>query len=411
MQVRSTVLTNSYGQPAGFNTRKSRTGIVLGLIAAAIALPFTSQKDSSADEPDKTVANRILTEDDRGIIERMANTPRTSDLRPLEEKWVEKIWPTVRQRLINLYKAERSENETIRATLLKQEDRKVKIFYADFVGPKETGDDGGSELNLHVVKYYDEKQLNGNVLRTYVNEHWPINEETGGVLPTETIRVRAQVFKGPLNEPGAEKYFVTDQIQIIWGTNFDGSKGNARIFPYFHRQRLYGDFDQKEKINLRNQLQAPVSSPKSCMSCHHSGSTFTEDIFLKQGEKKINFGGITPDREFTLPFDQHRGYLKYKKYLEERVKAGEVKQNYADRILSSLKSSTSVENHAIVEGLDEAQHIQWFDGDAEIDHRDQATGFKYTANGKTWVKAPYFQRRGELFINDWWARKDLQQIP
>ena len=313
--------------------------------------------------------------------------------------------------MINLYKAERGENEKIRANLLKQEDRKVKIFYADFVGPMETGDDGGSELNLHVVKYYDEKQPNGNVLRTYVNEHWPINEETGGVLPTETIRVRVQVFKGPLNEPGAEKYFITDQIQIIWGTNFDGSKGNASMYPYFHRQRLYGDFDQKEKVNLRNQLQVPVSSPKSCMSCHHSGATFTEDIFLKRGEKRINFGGITPNSEFELPTEQHRGYVKYRKYLEGRVKAGGIKDDYMSRILKSLKNSTSVENPFIVEGLNEAQHIQWFDGDTEIDHREQAIGFKYTANGKTWVKAPYYYRKDELQINTWWARKDLQLIP
>jgi hypothetical protein len=411
MQVRSSFLTKPCEQYSGFHIRKSRLGIALGLIAAAVAIPLSSQRSSSADNPSKTTANRILTEDDREMIEKMAGTSSRTDLRPLEEKWAETVWTTIRQRLISLYKTERSENEKIRSGLIKQEDRKVKIFYGDFVGPGETGDDGGSELNLHVVKYYDNKQPDGNILRTYVNEHWPINEETGGILPTEAIRVRAQVFKGPLNEPGAEKYFITDQIQIIWGTNFDGSKGNARMFPYFHRQRLYGGFDQENKVNLRNQLQVPVSSPKSCMSCHHSGSTFTEDIFLRSGEKKVNFGGITPDREFTLPFDQHRGYLKYKKYLDGRVKAGEIKDDYRDRILKSLQNSTSVENPSIVEGLDEAQSIQWFDGDTEIDHRDQATGFKYTANGKTWVKAPYYQRRGELFINDWWARKDLQLIP
>lgn len=399
------------------NKKPRATLAFVGLLTTIFSLPLLSSKATSADKDQiasRPSSSKEISDKDRETINFLRSFRQGIDLRNQETEWVQMIWPTVRSRLITMYQAEREDNLKLVKREIEDEGRRVKICYTDFVPKDKRGDDGGSELNLHVVKYFDEKQEDSRVLRTYVNEHWPINETTGGILPTEAFRIRVQVFKGELNQEGAEKLFITDMLQCLWGDNFDGSKGNTNMYPFFYRQHLYGTYDKETKTNTKQQLQTPVSSPLKCISCHNSRATFTQDIFLKPFEKRENFGAITPDKEFLKPYHEQKGYTKYKSYLEERVKKGEIKEDYAKAILKDLMNSTNMENPAIVEALKEHTKVGWLEGDTKQEKGGyyNANGFTYTdEKGETWTKAAFDRYKDELFINTWWYKKDLQIIP
>lgn len=413
MRVSGTSSCSSERSFASKAFTKTRIGIALGLLGAAISLPFTSSRDASAEEslyktPGKN-ATQILGEEDKITIDAQRKYDKGRDLKLQETEWAKLVQPTIIQRLTNLYKAEKEDNRLLREGKIQEKGRKVKIFLADFVLPNERGDDGGIGPRLHIVKYDG---------KTYVNEHWPINESTGGVLPTETIRGRTQVFKGSLNEEGAENLFVTDMLQLIWDTNDTGSHPGSP-YPYLFRQNLYGNYKKERKenelANEVNQVQTPVSSPLKCNSCHRSQATFTQSIFLKPSEKRTNFGAITPDNEFEKPYNEQRGFKKYLKYLDERVQKKESTQAYVDSIKKALMDSTRLENPFIVEALGENPTIPWVGADVlgqAFDYDPGAESFTYKAGENRWKKAGYERFRGELIgLGEWWFRENLQLIP
>lgn len=347
-----------------------------------------------------------------------------------EKKWAEKTYPTIRKRLISLYEAEAIDNKLLKEGKICKEERKVKICYTDFVGPEENSFDAGSPLNFHVVKYYDEKQNDGSYLRTYVNEHWPINESTNGILLPEAIRVRVQAFKGKKNGleslklAGAEYLFLTDSIQIIWGINSDGSKGNAYAYPLIYRQHLYGDFDKdkEKKKNAVNQTLVALSSPTSCMSCHHTTATMTEAVF---DTERTNFGAVTPDEEFKKPYEKQRGYKIYMDYLRELVKKGKCTEKFLNAVAKDLLDSTNMQNPYMAEALKENNSLPWTGADYEYERFDfKARSYTYkTKENKVidgvqkeietrWKKAGFDLYLDQLLgVGEWWDRDNLQVIP
>ena len=277
---------------------------------------------------------------------------------------------------------------------MKQSDRKVKIYYPNTVGPKKRGRDKGSELKLHAEKLY----IDPNGLRTYVNEHWPINPETGGILPTEDLRALVEIIEN------GEKHYITDQLQEIWSDNSTGTYPDTMIFARFARQHLYS------RNNKENVVQTPVSSPLSCLECHSSPSKGPLDGFIKIEGKLFNFGPIRPDSDFEKPFNEQPGFIEYAEYLQKRVDLGEITQKYRDAIFKGLQDSTNMENPYIVPVLRENQDIPWLEGDREKNGENSA-GFEYDKDGKIYVREIFRRFGNELNINTWWRRNDLQMIP
>ncbi len=377
-----------------------RLGIYGSIIAGAAAIPFLSSK-SNSEEVTKPTNEQPAKKQEPQI-----------DKRALEESWVTSNYPLIKRNLTKLYRTEEKENKKIKAGELKQEDRQVKIFIANFVPPGKRGDDGGNGPSLHIVKYLDIKQDDGTSLRTYVNEHWPVIEN--GILAPETLRIRTQKITGSFSEPGAESLFRTDLLQVFWNNDSSYKYGMS---PRLFRQRLYSNFDSELGENPKNQVEVPISSPLSCIACHRSQAIFTQDIFKVE---KTNFGAIIPDEEFKKPYDNHKGYTEIKEYLEKLLNDKKITQDFFNRITTQLLDSTKYENPGMAEEVSSSSSIPWLEGDVlDKDYDFRAEGFKYKTNtedkdptnDKTWLKAGYLRFRDENYAGYWWNRNSNVLIP
>ncbi len=413
--------------------KKTRLGMAAGFLAAITSIPILSKSDNSlsAAPPNKKTSSSLIKEDDYAFIQALRTGKQNNDKYLQEKEWAEKVYPTIRKKLISLYQAEREDIKLLKEGKITEKERRVKLCYTDFVRGDETAEDDGTSLNLHVVKYFDERQEDGSYLRTYVNEHWPVNEYNNGILLPEVIRVRAQTFKGAkgglesLKLTDADNLFTTDFIHIIWGVLSDGSKGNAGIYPFLYRQHLYGDFDKAKKENSVNQVEANISNPTSCMNCHHSKSSSTNRIFLNANEKRINFGAITPDKEFEKPYSEQRGYIKYIDYLKEKLKQKKCTEKFITAVAKDLLNLSNMENPYIIEALKENNSLPWVEGDYKYERYDhKAKSYTYTTKEireidgvkkeiETRMKKAGFDLYLDqlLGIGEWWDRDNLQVIP
>lgn len=388
---------------------------------------------------------KFITDSDRREIDTLKNYTKGIDLRAQEKAWAERVWPTVQYRLVRLYEAEDLDNKELKKGIITQKDRRVKISYTQFVPPGQRGNDRDKGPSFHVVKRFDDKQEDGTVLRTYVNESWPLaftrtqekTYENGekaertrlkiGILPAETIRIRVQTFKGDLQVTGAENLFVTDLIQAVWAIDPGGLIGENGIYPSFVRQHLYAEQvegNDGNKFNPKHQVYVPVSSPLRCATCHSSNAIFTQDIFLKPGEKKKNFGAITPDEEFSdqkAPENQ-LGYKQLEHFLNAKLndETEILDKSLVDAILNDLKDTTSVELPYMADAVKQADNIHWVDSDEKpIWGRSVDLGLTYTdtvfEDGK--LKEKEFYRAIAAYHGDsiglgtWWKRNELILIP
>lgn len=403
-----------------------RVGFATGFLAALLSLPLASKDNTAADPPQKpdNSHQRVLEEKDLNDILSLRKSPPSGDYRNLETQWANKTYPTIRQKLISLYIAEQEDNKAIAEGRLTEKDRRVKVCLTDFAGPGEEAKDMGRGPSIHVVKRFKEKQPDGSIKTHYVNEHWPINEMTGGILPPETLRIRVQAFKGEkeLYEPGAHNLYITSVPLIAWNMDISTSKTELLLA----QQHLFGEQQtringkgEEEKFNPLNQVEVAVSSPANCYSCHninpknrHGKSIFNEAALRKA---RINYGAITQDWDFETPFEKQPGYELYAKWLENQVKTGYTKQESMIDILRDIKNPANFEIPLIVEALKDLKSIPWVDGDIEASRYDAGRdGFTYNESGKEWEKAFFGHFRPQLsstFIGEWWHRRDLQMIP
>ena len=137
-------------------------------------------------------------------------------------------------------------------------------------------------------------------------------------------------------------------------------------------------------------------------------------IFNEAKERKINYGALTQDWDFELPFEKQPGYEKIMRWLEKQVKKDYIKQGYMDAIARDLKNPSNFEIPQMVETFEKYKNIPWVDGDTKAVGYDAARlgGFSYRKGRQEWEKAIYTLYRPRLdFIGEWWMRWDLKVIP
>jgi len=394
-------------------------GIATGILATAVSIPFIL-RDKSSLSP-------------KGIDYDSINALRCdcADKRTQEIKWVEAVYPIVREKLINLYRAELEDIKALRAGKITEKDRAVKIYISDFVKIDEEADDMGIGPNIHVIKYFDEKQEDNSMMRTYVNEYWTVNERTGNILLPEHIRVRAQAFKGSLHgskevqQESKHNLFVTDMLQLIWTKDNVGIDPNS-AYPYMARQHFYGERIPDKKENPINQTELMLSSPRHCIFCHviSGGNRHARHVFEEGRNKIVNYGALTQDYKFDKPRNEHAGYVKYMDFLNEKIKKGDIKQEYVDLIATDLMESTSLGNPFIIRALEKNDPIPWLDNDSDTKLKDSHSGilFKDTDPGREgftyengdviWERAIYSYYKNRLSgLSPQWSKNDFQVIP
>ena len=367
----------------------SRIGILAGFIAGVAALPFLANKENiSTPKPDDSppAKTRIIGEDDRKFIGSILNTDNP-DVRLQETSWASAVHPTIRERLMSLYRAEAEDLIALKEGRISVKERKVKIAITDFVRPGEDGEDMGAGSKLHVVKSLDEKLPNGKSYRTYINVHFPINEKTGAIHPADGIRIKTQVFGDgveDLYKPDAEQLFISDRFLVAWGKDS----------PLFARQHFYGDFDAEKKSGDVLQTEEIISTPNSCYFCHEvsKSNAHSKHIFKDTNVRKINYGAITQDYIFDLPLSGQPGYKRYMDYLGEKVKKGEL-TNDAVRVISTELSDTvnlSAEAPLMLRGLERTREIPWLERDEKATEKDKGTHrFTYKDGNQTWTRRIY----------------------
>ncbi|MBI3589819.1 MAG: hypothetical protein HY094_00355 [Candidatus Melainabacteria bacterium] len=393
---------------------RSSLSIAAGFLATALSIPFISKNLTRADDPKPDMVppakNSILIEKDFDYIQNLRKKAPQNNLYQQEKLWTETVYPTIREDLMALYKAEEEDIKTGTT----QKDRKVKLCLTDFLEAGEEGDDMDTSLSnryvLHVVKYYDLPKIGK---RIYVNERWPVDPDNGAVFFPDIIRIRDQAFKGSLDEKGAHKLFVTGLIQIVWTTNSDNSRGNP--YPLLGAQPFYLETTKNEKSNKINDTELFISNPTSCISCHVISGRNLKQISASNPSGKINFGAVTQDHRFDVSITKQKGYEKYVSFFEKKVNKGEIKKEEFARVKKDLADPRSYRNPYMVESLKEYKTIPWLESDTKVEGRyDPAReGFTYTWDKNEWEKAifAYYRNRGDLVgIGEWWSQKDMIAI-
>ena len=396
---------------------RTSLGIAAGVLAAAISAPYLLRNQDTVKVTDPKTA--LIKEEDYDFI----NSLRCDcgDRRVQEIKWTEAVYPTIRKRLIALYKAEFDDIQKLRAREISEKDRLVKTYISDFVEAWEEADDMGIGPNIHVIKYFDEKQQDGSMLRTYVNEHWGINEKTGKVLLPDYIRVRAQVFKGSLYEgPSKHNLFVTDMLQFIW------TKKDGIDYPFMARQHFYGEMTPDKKGNLINQTEVMMSNPRHCMGCHtmSHNNNHAHHVFHETQSGKMNYGAITQDYRFEKPVYEHSGFKKLMDFLSKKVAKGEMKQEDIYLVAKELQDPTSLANSSIINALENNDPIPWLDDDFDTKLKEPGSnkilkepdpgreGFTYENGDLIWERAIYHYYKDRLKgTGKQWSKNDFQVIP
>ena len=385
--------------------KNRRLGLAAGFVATVLSLPFIAIKASEKKDKNPALGNQntpqLITDKDFDAIEMLRQKNTFVDKKLQEIKWAEKVYPTIRENLIKLYKAEEEDNIAIKVGKITEKDRKVKIYFADAVVPPDHhGGDLGALDFIHIVKH------DGS---TYVNEHWPIDKKTGGIMPTEVIRISSKVFNVLPDDPSYKNLFINDQLGVIWEKELDAP--NNPFKPYFFKQHIYGDYDLKEKRNPDIQVQVSVDAPMDCLMCHETGAKRKKDP--SKPYRHTTFEPFTKEEDFKKPSDKHEGFIKYKNYLDERVKKKELSQKQVDEIIKDLMNLTSFENPNIVNALKQATSVPWVGADIKPDITHPGRdGYQYIENGITWNTAGYELYKDQLFNPHWWWQKsDTILIP
>jgi hypothetical protein len=402
----------------------------------------------------------------RAEIDELRQNKPNEDLNAKETRQAQIYWTRVRSRAKNMYRAEEEDNAQINYGLIKPEERKVKISLVDFSPPsiysasrqhKQLSlyddelqylypQDGGSQATLFVAKYFDDVQRDGTILRTYVNEQWPIIitekstikhtlEDDGitskevkslelGILPTEVFRFSVQLFPGDLHKPGAEDLMVRDMVQAIWALSSGGLLGESGnglqdVFATLFRQHLWGEHNPEKYAPFSNQYQqlhTPVSTT-SYVQCHNPASStrFAKKLFL-EGKERTNYAATVPDEEFSdvKPITEQRGYKMLISFMERRLKEGEVLEEHLNTLKRQLSDTRSFENPHIIQSLENTKSVPFVEEDKPPVYRGETmdNGFLYYAQdeeGKYDLNKPIYRNqaihfKNDLIIGGWWIR-------
>ncbi len=313
-----------------------------------------------------------LTKQDADYFKRTINT-EPKDQRESEIEWVNKVFPTVKEGLQNLYKAENS-----------------KITLSDFVLPGDFGEDMGAGANLHVLRAYEHKLPNGKTQKIYANEHWPLDLQSGKLKYPTAIRIRVQAFEGSMQQKNANDLIASDVLQIVWTK--DSEKG---LVPLFGRQHFYGPYNPLTQQNTVNDTEVFVDShPYSCVGCHRNES---HHIRKSSNPKLQSYGSIIQDEEYDKPIKEQVGYKSLQDFLYGMVKNGQIKTEDVEGTLANLERPGFFNIPNILAGV-EQENIPWVDNDFPYDSTSRIPqSFLYTTDQQqTFVKAIYGQFQSQV---------------
>jgi hypothetical protein len=255
--------------------------VFVRVLLAGLALTAFALAASPAQLPDSPSAR---------LADLVSADPRSRDLEQGEIQYQDGVHEQTMADLAQIYWPENAD--------------RLQVTYASFTPESSArpGDDRG--YGLHVVKRLDLPVPGGGSRTIYVNEQWPEDKASKGLLLPDEIRIRTQVVSGPRRVKGSEKLYVFDSVRVAWGP-FNRESQLARRTVY-------------RRAGNRNQLKVTrtnVSAPLSCAVCHNSGNRLA-DAFLASGEAR-NYEAIVQDSHFTLAPDRMRGFRQYIAYLDK----------------------------------------------------------------------------------------------
>lgn len=434
-------------EPVYFTGDKKKTGTGLGLslsallgISSIITLQAVSQdsyrKNSQQESPEYSKKDGFpdLKPDQLRTIRQDSTN---GDLRAQETGWADQIGLYAINRLSSFYEADNA--------------GKTQLHYGGFVLPGEIGADRGKGPSLHVLKFHDETLSDGTEVRTYVNEYWPMEMKTGSLLLPDLVRVRVV----SLRKEQAEPDIITDQLNILWAENSDGSRQHSPM-PVFYRQHLYGEKDPKTGRNAVLQVRDHTSSPSSCIGCHNGGmvqgrqpvSSLQKALPKRDTEVESILEGdfpkawreteaMTPAKNFhdQLPVTEHPGYKDYLAYLTQRSLASVDKKTaqlaitpaFIQQVAEDLRTIRNMRVPNMVYALKpyqkKEQAMEWTEGDILLNpgsyrraynERQPVVPYSETvkmkdANGKVISQTLSYERAGysehlfnQIGLGTWW---------
>jgi len=242
----------------------------------------------------------------------------------------------------------------------KELEGRVAVVYASFASDSpsyhQRGEDEG--FGLHVVKRFEAKE------RTiFVNEHWPTDRATGGLLFPDEIRIQSQVFSGERHRAGAERTYFFDSIRLAWGPS--------------NEIEIY-----RRSLQQGGRMRVPVSAPGSCIQCHESSSSSAfADTYLQPGETR-DYEAIVSQSHFKLPLTKQRGFREYLDFLK---KVGA--PNYPDIEAVLASPGDKLQLPGILGALREARaQRQWLGADEKWSRSSYSSAFQ-----TPWQQGTYFQ--------------------
>jgi hypothetical protein len=256
---------------------------------------------------------------------------------------------------------------------------RLQVAYASFTpeSAPTPGEDRG--YGLHIVKRLDLPVAAGGTRTIYVNEQWPEDKATKGLLLPDEIRIRTQVASGPRRVKASEKLYAFDSVRVAWGP-FNRESQLARRTIY-------------RRVNERNQFKATrtnVSAPLACAGCHQSTNRLAE-AFLAPRETR-NYEAIVQDSHFTMAPDKMRGFRQYISYLE-RSGVNRATIQRTREVLSRPKLASAVPGLLeVVVSTSRKGTTLWLGDDAYIPESDVElvranNGVYRDQSGKWWTDA------------------------
>jgi len=244
---------------------------------------------------------------------------------------------------------------------------RVSVVYASFASDApsyhQRGDDEG--FGLHVVKRFENSE------RTiFVNEHWPIDRATGGLLFPDEIRLQSQVFTGERHRLGSESTYLFDSVRLAWGPS--------------NEIEIY-----RRSLQQGGRMRVPVSAPGSCLQCHEStSSNGFADAYLETGETR-DYEAIVSQSHFKLPPAKQRGFREYVTFLKN-VNAPDYPQ--IEKILAD--PGDRLQLPGILDALRAAYgQRQWLGADEKWGRSSYSSAFQ-----TPWQQGSYFQE-GDWYLD------------
>jgi hypothetical protein len=94
---------------------------------------------------------------------------------------------------------------------------RLQIAYASFTPESAAAPGADRGYGLHIVKRLDLPMPGGGTRTIYVNEQWPEDKNSKGLLLPDEIRIKTQVAAGDRRVKGSEKLYIFDSVRVAWG--------------------------------------------------------------------------------------------------------------------------------------------------------------------------------------------------